>query len=254
MVKLKSPGNQQTVSQYVAEGGLLLLGVISVTFGLKGFLLPNSFIDGGVIGISLLLTDITKVSLPLLIFLLNFPFVILASRQVSKQFAVKTFFAVTALSIALALLQFPVLTHDKSLTAVFGGFFIGLGIGLSIRGGGVLDGTEVLSLFLSKRTTLTIGDVILFLNIILFSSAALILSVETALYSILAYLSASKTIDFVVQGIEEYTGITIISRHSEMIREAIIEKLGRGVTAYKGTKGFGKHGHTQDVDIIFTVD
>ncbi|MDP4231573.1 MAG: YitT family protein [Bacteroidota bacterium] len=244
---------KEGVFHYLAEGGLLLLGVLSVTFGLKAFLLPNSFIDGGVIGVSLLMTDITKVPLPVLIFLINFPFVILASRQVSKEFALKTFFAVTVLSVALAIIQFPVLTHDKSLTAVFGGFFIGLGIGLSVRGGGVLDGTEVFSLFISKRTSLSIGDVILFLNIILFSSAALILSIETALYSILAYLSASKTIDFVVQGIEEYTGVTIISKHSEAIREAIIEHLGRGVTAYKGTKGFGKHGHTQDVDIIFTV-
>ncbi len=244
---------KESASHYLAEGGLLLLGVLSVTFGLKGFLLPNSFIDGGVIGISLLVTNTTKLPLWLLVSLINFPFIIIASKQVSKEFALKTFFAVSALAIALAVVQFPVITNDKSLTAVFGGFFIGLGIGLSVRGGGVLDGTEVLSLFISKRTSLTIGDVILFLNIILFSTAALILSVETALYSILAYLSASKTIDFVVQGIEEYTGVTIISKHSEKIRESIIAKLGRGVTAYKGTKGFGTHGHTQDVDIIFTV-
>lgn len=232
---------------------MLALGVFSAGFGLKGFLLPNHFIDGGVMGISLLVAAITSLPLPILVFALNVPFILLGLKQISKEFALKTFIGISALAIVLALVNYPVVTNDKVLTAIFGGFFLGLGIGLSVRGGGVIDGTEVLALFISKRTPFTIGDVILVLNILIFTTAALVFSIETALYSMLTYLAASRTVDFVVQGIEEYTGITIVSKHSDEIREAIIEQLGRGVTAYKGHKGFGKRGHTQDVDVIYTV-
>lgn len=237
----------------IFNAALLILGVLSAGFGLKGFLLPNSFIDGGVMGISLLVAAVTKFPLPILVFVINIPFIILGMKQVSKEFALKTFLAIIALSLALAYIEYPVVTNDKVLTALFGGFFLGLGIGLSVRGGSVLDGTEVLSLYISKRTVFSIGDVILIFNIIIFITAALILSIETALYSILTYLAAARTVDFVVQGIEEYTGLTIISKESERIREAIIDELSRGVTIYHGKKGYGTHGHTQDVDIVFTV-
>lgn len=240
-------------STIVFEAALLIVGVLSAGFGLKGFLLPNSFIDGGVMGISLLITELTHFPLSLLVFVINLPFIFLALKQVSKEFALKTFLAILSLAIVLALVTFPVVTNDKVLSALFGGFFIGLGIGISIRGGAVLDGTEVLSLFLSKRTVFSIGDVILMFNIIIFVTAAFVLSIESALYSILTYLAASKTVDFVVQGIEEYTGLTIVSKESERIRDGIITELSRGVTIYNGKKGYGTHGHTQDVDIVFTV-
>ena len=145
------------------------------------------------------------------------------------------------------------MTHDKLLVAVFGGFFLGLGIGLTVRGGAVLDGTEVLALALSRKLRTTAGDIIMMINILIFSSAAYFLSVETALYSMITYLAASRTLDFVIEGIEEYTGVTIISTHHEELRLMITQKLGRGVTVYQGRRGFGKHGTTSEMDIIFTV-
>ncbi len=244
---------KERTSTIVWSSFFLVLGVFSAGLGLKGFLLPNHFIDGGVMGISLLFAQITAIPLPLFVFFLNVPFIFLGYKQVSKEFAVKAFIAITALAIVLAIVDFPVVTHDKVLTAIFGGFFIGLGIGFSVRGGGVLDGTEVLALFISKRTILTIGDVILILNIAIFTTSALVFGIEQALYSIVTFLAATRTVDFVVQGIEEYTGVTIVSQYNEAIREAIITQLGRGVTAYKGTHGFGTHGYTEEHEILFTV-
>lgn len=233
---------------------LIAIGILSAGFGLEGFLLPNSFIDGGVTGISLLTSEITKYPLPLLIVIINIPFVILGFTQIGKAFAIKSIIAITGLALAITFIHFPIITSDKLLIAVFGGFFIGAGIGFAVRGGGVLDGTEVLALYLGKRTGLTIGDIILVFNIVIFSFAAYLLSIETALYSILTYLSASKTVDFVIAGVEEYTGVTIISSRSNEIRLMIIEKIGRGVTIYNGKRGFGKRGETlNSMDIVYTV-
>lgn len=233
---------------------LLGMGVLSAGFGLKGFLLPNEFIDGGAVGISLLISEVTGIPLSLLLILVNIPFVILGFRTVGVDFAIKTAVGIIALSIAVETIPYPQITHDKLLVAVFGGFFLGGGIGLAMRGGGVIDGTEVLALNLSKRSGLSIGDLILIFNIIIFSVAAWLLSIETALYSILTYLAASKTVDFIIEGIEEYTGVTIISPKSEDIRQMIINDIGRGVTIYKGERGFGSTGHRDnEIDIVFTV-
>lgn len=233
---------------------LLSMGVLSAGFGLKGFLLPNEFIDGGAVGISLLISEITDWPLSLLLLLVNIPFVVLGLRTIGLDFAVKTAIGIIALAIAVEVIPYPQITHDKLLVSVFGGFFLGAGIGLSMRGGGVIDGTEVLALNISKRSGLSVGDLIMIFNVIIFSVAAYLLSVETALYSILAYLAASKTVDFIVEGIEEYTGVTIISPKSEDIRQMIINDIGRGVTIYKGERGFGKSGHRDsNIDIIFTV-
>jgi len=137
---------------------------------------------------------------------------------------------------------------------VFGGFFLGAGIGFAVRGGSVLDGSEVLAIYVSRKTSATIGDIIMIINILIFSSAVYFLSIEIALYAMLTYMSASKTVDFLIEGLEEYTGVTVISAKSEEIRMMIIEKLGRGVTVYKGARGFGKSGHkNHDMDIIFSV-
>jgi uncharacterized membrane-anchored protein YitT (DUF2179 family) len=235
------------------ESLFLVLGIMSAAFGLEAFLLPNDFIDGGVTGISLLISEKTGVDLALLIAIINIPFVLLGTRVVGRAFAIKTAIVITGLSLAVAFIHFPEVTNDKLLVAVFGGFFLGAGIGLSIRGGAVLDGTEVLAIFLSKKLHSSIGDFIIVFNIIIFSVAAYLLSLEQALYSMITYLAASKTLDFVVEGIEEYIGVTIISMRSEEVRQMVIQQLGRGVTIYKGKAGYGRRGDTREVDIIFTV-
>ena len=233
---------------------LILVGVCSSSFGLKSFLLPNSFIDGGITGVSLLISKLGAINLPILIVVLNIPFIFMGYRQIGKSFVIKTSFGIIALAVCLLIFNFPILTADKLLVSVFGGFFMGAGIGLAMRGGGVIDGTEIMAISLSKKTGLTIGDIILLVNIVIFSFAAWLLSLETALYSILAYLCASKTVDFIIEGIEEYTGVTIISAKNEKIRLMITEKLGRGVTIYKGARGYGKTGNKKDeIDILYSV-
>ncbi len=242
------------LARVVKDTFFISLGILSATFGLKGFLLPDGFLDGGAVGISLLVNALTGINLSYLIVAINIPFILIGYTQVSKIFAIKTLAAIIALAICVALMDFPLITHDKLLIAFFGGFFLGLGIGLSIRGGRVLDGTEVLAIYTSRISALTVGDFILILNILIFSVAAYLLNIETALYAILTYLVASKIVDFVVHGIEEYTSVIIVSRKSDDIKNAIIEKMGRGVTILKGKSGYGKEGHREkDIDVIYTV-
>lgn len=231
----------------------IALGVLSAGFGLKGFLIPNGFIDGGITGISLLVTIQTKIPLALLIVLINLPFIILGWQQISRVFTVKSIVAISLLAFTVAAIPYPTVTNDKLLIAVFGGFFLGAGIGLTIRGGGVIDGTEILAIFFNRKSSLSVGDFILLFNVIIFSAAAYLLSIEVALYSILTYLAASKTVDFILEGIEEFTGITIISARSGEIASMIKHKLGRGLTIYSGKKGYGKSGETYPTEIIFTV-
>lgn len=232
---------------------LIALGIFSAAFGFKGFLLTNHFIDGGATGISLLISALTEIPLYQLIVAINIPFIIMGYNVIDRKFAIKMILAIIGLALCLATVSFPNVTNDNLLVAVFGGFFLGAGIGLSIRGGAVLDGTEVLAIYLSRKLGTTIGDIIIIINVIIFSAAAYLLSVEIALYSMITYLSASKTLDFVIEGIEEYIGVTIISAQSEKIRAMIIEKMGRGVTVYKGKRGYGRHGESRDLDIIYTV-
>ncbi|MEX2231002.1 MAG: YitT family protein [Cyclobacteriaceae bacterium] len=242
------------ITRIIKDTFFISLGILSATFGLKGFLLPDGFLDGGAVGISLLINALTGFDLSYLIILINIPFILIGYTQVSKIFAVKTLVAIVALAICVAVIDFPLITHDKLLIAFFGGFFLGLGIGLSIRGGSVLDGTEVLAIYTSRNTALTVGDFILILNILIFSVAAYLLNIETALYAILTYLVASKIVDFVVHGIEEYTSVIIVSEKSDEIKKAIIERMGRGVTVLKGKSGYGKQGHREtDIDVIYTV-
>jgi len=237
----------------VKEYIFITIGVFSAGFGLKGFLLPNRFIDGGATGISLLLENITALELSLLLVLVNLPFIILASRTFSLKFAVKSIIAISFLALVVHYVEYPTITDDKLLIAVFGGFFLGLGIGMSMRGGSVIDGTEVLAIYLSRKLSITVGDVLLLINILIFSFGAYILSIEIALYAILTYLAAAKTVDFVVDGVEEYIGVTIISEKHEEIRIMLIEKLSRACTIYAGKGGFGTRGKSYDKDIIYTV-
>ena len=236
-------------SHLFRDSFFILLGVLSAGFGLKGFLLPNMFIDGGVMGISLTIAELTEIPLSVLIVVINLPFLIMSFSTISRQFALKSIIAIVLLAISVHFIPFPIITDDKLLIAIFGGFFLGLGIGLAIRGGSVIDGTEVLAIFISKRTSLTIGDVILIFNVLIFLVAAYVFTIEISLYAMLTYLAASKTVDFVISGIEEYVGVTIISDYSEEIRLAIIEKLGRGCTIYSG-----KRGQTlEQTEIIYTL-
>ena len=224
----------------------VVLGILSAGLGLHGFLLSSRFIDGGVTGISMLLADVLHLPLSALIVVINLPFIALGYHQLGRDFAIRSAAAILGLAACLAVVHYPDLTDDKLLTAVFGGFFIGAGIGLAIRGGAVLDGTEIAALLISKRShVFRVGDVILGLNIVIFLTAALVLGVEPALYSILTYVAASKTLDFLLHGIEQFNAITVISPRSDPIREGIIGLLGRGVTVYKGRGGMS--GAEQDI-------
>lgn len=232
---------------------LIVTGIFSASFGFKGFLLSNHFIDGGATGISLLISALTSIPLYQLIIGVNIPFIILAYKVMGKFFAIKTALAIAGLAVCLASVSFPNITNDNLLVAVFGGFFLGAGIGLAIRGGAVIDGTEVFAIYLSRKLGTTIGDIIILLNVLIFSAAAYFLSVEIALYSMITYLAASKTLDFIVEGLDEYIGATIISPHSEEIRHMIVNLLGRGITVYKGQGGVGKKGENKEIDIVYTV-
>ena len=254
---IKSRKSIAVVKENIRGVFFITLGIFSASFGLKGFLLPNHFIDGGVTGISLLLSITTKLPLSILIFAINMPFIILAYFQISRTFALKTFLAIVGLAIVLAIVEFPIITYDKLLIAIFGGIFLGAGVGLSVRGGSVLDGTEILALYIGRKIETSIGDMVLIFNVIIFLSGAFILGVEPALYSILTYMAASKTIDYLVEGVEEYTGVTIISERNAKIKRALVTKLGRGVTVYKGKRTLiGKHAELDgisDMEILFTI-
>ncbi len=245
---------------FVKDSITIIVGVFCAVIGLEYFIVPNNLLDGGVTGISLLMHIITKWDVSIFIFVINLPFIFMGYRQVGKMFALKTFLAILTLSAVILILHSfhpePV-TKDKLLIAVFGGFFLGAGIGFAMRGGCVLDGTEVLALYLTRKTSLQVGEIILLINILIFIIAAIIVDIQTSLYSILTYMAASKTVDFLTNGLEEYTGVMIISEESDKIRKQIIQQLGRGVTIYSGKRGLrGKKAQDSGLnnrDILYTV-
>ena len=232
---------------------LTLCGIFSAAFAIEGFLLPAGFIDGGATGIALLGTILSPLPLWLLLGVVNAPFIYIAYRLLGKDFALRTIGSITVLAFVTATVHFPEVTHDKLLVAIFGGFFLGAGIGLSVRGGSVIDGTEVLAITLSRLLHVTMGDVITMINILIFSVVAMLLSIETAMYSLITYLAASRTMDFVIEGIEEYMGVTIISPKHEEIQRMLTQEMGRGVTVYQGKRGYRKGGGSYEVDIIYCV-
>jgi uncharacterized membrane-anchored protein YitT (DUF2179 family) len=244
-----------TYYQLAQDGVLIMLGVVIAAFALKGFLVPNHFIDGGITGVSLLLHQTVGFNLSIITFVLNLPLIIISYFTISHKFAFRTFVSVALLGICLLFFSYPVITSDKLLISIFGGFFLGLGIGLTMRAGCALDGVEVFALYTFKRTSFTISEIILGINVLIFAIAALQFGIETALYSILTYFTASKTIDYVVEGVEAYTGVTIICGHSEVIKQRLVNELGRGITVYKGERGFlpGNFEVSSQCDIIFTV-
>jgi uncharacterized membrane-anchored protein YitT (DUF2179 family) len=226
------------VRRELLNAAFIVLGILSAAMGLKGFLLSSNFIDGGVTGVSMLVAKVTTAPLSILLPVINLPFVAIGYRQIGRAFAVRSVLGIAGLAVALAFVPYPDVTPDLLLTAVFGGFFLGAGIGLAIRGGAVLDGTEIAALLISKRATVVkVGDVILAFNVVLFVVAMTVLGVDAALYSILTYIAAARTLDFVLHGIDEYTAMTIVSDANDEIRRRITEDLGRGVTVFNGYGG-----------------
>jgi len=229
---------------------LITGGVLSAGMGLKGFLFSSHFIDGGVTGISMLLSMVTPLPLAIWLPLVNLPFIVIGYRHLGRAFAVRSVLAIAALAIVLATVRFPDVTHDSLLTAVFGGAFLGAGIGLAVRGGAVLDGTEIAALLIGKRSpVLKVGDVILGFNVVLFLTAMTVLGAEKALYSMLTYVAAARTLEFILHGIEEFTAITIMSAAPQQIRTAILEQMGRGVTIYCARGGMTG----EDREILYCV-
>lgn len=254
MVKTASEIGKIEFRNKVKDFFLLAMGVVMASIGLKGFLLPNDFLDGGAMGIALLTQIVTDIDLSVLIVVVNLPFILVGIKQVSPEFAIKSAAAIIALAVLVHFIEFPPITADKLLIAVFGGFFLGAGIGLSIRGGGVIDGTEVLAITVSRKSSLTVGDFIALFNIVLFLVAALLVNIETAMYSMLTYIAASKTVDFIIHGIEEYIGVLIISDDADEIKHKVTYDMGRGVTVFKSDQGFGNQNtDNQDKNILFCV-
>jgi uncharacterized membrane-anchored protein YitT (DUF2179 family)/predicted metal-dependent HD superfamily phosphohydrolase len=260
-VKKEAPQNVHELKHDGFKAGdilLIIFGVITAAFALQGFLVPNNFFDGGITGISLLIHELTGFNLALVIVIANLPLIIMSRFTITLHFAIKTFCCILLLGVCLYVgmnINYPVITQDKLLVSIFGGFFLGVGIGLTMRAGCAVDGIEVLALYTWRKTSFTISEIIMALNIIIFSVAAFKFGIPTALYSILTYFTASKTVDYVVEGIEAYTGVTIISGKSEIIKDRLVNELGRGITVYKGERGYlpGKFEVHEDCDIIFTV-
>ncbi|MBD0331076.1 MAG: YitT family protein [Chitinophagaceae bacterium] len=239
----------------IQDFGLIAIGTLSAGFALKGFLVPNHFFDGGVTGISLLIHELFHIDLSLVILVLNLPFIIMGYKIVTRSFAIKTLVAILLYSILLLYFPYSTITSDKLLISIFGGFFLGLGGGLIMRAGCALDGIEVLALYTWKKTSFTITEIIMAINVVIFSIAAFRFGIPTALYSILTYFTATRTIDYVAEGFEAYTGVTIISGQSELIKNRLVNELGRSITVYKGERGYlpGKFDMISETDIIFTV-
>jgi uncharacterized membrane-anchored protein YitT (DUF2179 family) len=239
----------------VQDTAYIIAGILICGFALRGFLVPNGFFDGGVTGISLLVSELYGVPIAAVIIVANIPFIIMGMFQINNRFAWKTLAAIIGVAICLQFIHYPEITKDKLLVSIFGGVFMGTGVGLAIRGGCALDGIEVLALYTLKRSSFTVSEIILGINVLIFTIAAFAINLPTALYSIMTYYAASHMINFVIEGLEEYTGFTIISGQSELIKEKLVLELGRGITIYKGERGFLKESFevSNPVDIIFTV-
>lgn len=227
----------------------IALGIVAAAFGIESFLLPNHFIDGGAVGVSMLLAETVGLPLSVWIVIVNIPFLLMGWQQIGRMFAFGAGATIVVFSCVLFTVHFPPVTTDKLLAAVFGGFFLGGGIGLVIRGNSALDGTEIFALVVSKQFGISLGDVILGVNIFIFGAAAWLLGVERGLYSLLTYMAASKTVDFIVYGVEEFNGVVLITPQSETMRRRISEELHRGVTIYKGKGGFSG----EDIEILYCV-
>ncbi|EOR25138.1 YitT family protein [Cytobacillus oceanisediminis] len=213
----------------------IIVGSILMGVGIEEFLVPNKVLDGGIVGISIILSHLSGAKLGYFIFLLNIPFFYIGYKQIGKTFTFSTMLGITVLSLTTILLHdVPVFTSDLLLATVFGGIILGIGVGIVLRFGGSLDGTEVLALLFSKRSPFSVGEIIMFFNVFIFISAGFVFSWNRAMYSLIAYFIAFKVIDIVIAGLDESKSVWIISDHSQVIGETILARLGRGVTYLKG--------------------
>lgn len=231
----------------------IVFAVILASIGLKAFLLPNGFLDGGVTGIAILISKTFGFDISLLLPIVSVPFFIIGYFTITKRILLKSIFAIILLSVVMYLENFSAVTEDKLIIATFGGIFLGTGIGLAIRSGAVLDGSELLGLYFNNKYGFSIGSIILGFNIVLFAITALVLTPEVAMYSILTYLVTSKAIDFTIQGFENYVGLMIVSSRSTEIQTKFMEKIGQGITVYQGVKGYGKKGISENKEIIHLI-
>lgn len=245
--------NNNKASNYFFEYFQIFIGIVLASLGLKAFLLPNGFLDGGVTGIALLVRTQVDINMSYLLVLFSIPFLILGYFTVSKRIVIKSVISILGLALFIHFENFQTITNDKLLISIFGGLLVGSGIGIAIRNGSVLDGSEILGIYLNDKFGISIGKIILLFNIILFSITAFVVSVEVALYSILTYIVAAKVTDTVIEGFEDFIGITIVSKKHTLIKKAILEELGVGLTVYKGSSGFGNNGKIEDFDIIHSI-
>ncbi|AGC75452.1 uncharacterized membrane-anchored protein YitT (DUF2179 family) [Nonlabens dokdonensis] len=239
--------------RYLREYSQIAIGIFLASIGLKAFLLPNNFLDGGVTGIAILLSLKTGWDISILLVLLSIPFIIVGIFTVSKRIVIKSIVAIALLALSISIETFPIITEDKLLISIFGGMFLGAGIGVTIRNGAVLDGSELLGLFVFNKYGISIGKTIIAFNVVLFCITAYVVSVEIAMYSILAYLVTAKVIDLFIQGLENFIGLTIVSQKSKEITDAIAFELGVGMTIYKGASGYGSSGVNKEINIIQTI-
>jgi len=237
----------------LSEYGQITLGILLASIGLKAFLLPNGFLDGGATGIAILISEKIDIDISIILLLISIPFLILGVYTVSKRILIKSIFSIVVLSVLISLETFQTITEDKLLIAIFGGLFLGAGIGLAIRNGSVLDGSEILGVFIYDRFGISIGKTILLFNVILFSITAFLISLEIAMYSILTYIITAKVIDFVIEGFEDFIGLMIVSKKASGIEHSIMNDLGAGMTIYKGVSGFGKKGKQNEIEIIHSI-
>ena len=242
------------MKRLISEVFQIFIGIILASLGLKMFLLPNGFLDGGVTGIAILLSELFNVNISVLLLIVSIPFLVLAWFTLTKRIFIKSILSIIGLAIFIYFENFTAVTDDKLLIAIFGGLFLGAGIGITIKNGAVLDGSEILGIFINERLGISIGKVSLGFNAILFAATALLLSVEVAMYSILTFLVTAKIIDLMIEGFEDYVGLMIVSDHSAEIEEKLNKIIGAGTTSYKGARGYGKRGIQEEgKDIIHTV-
>lgn len=231
----------------------IFIGVILTSLGLKSFLLPNGFLDGGVTGIALLIRTQLDIKMSYLLIIFSIPFLVLGYFTVSKRIVIKSIISIIALAVFIHFENFQTITDDKLLISIFGGLLVGAGIGIAIRNGAVLDGSEILGIYLNDKFGISIGKIVLIFNIVLFSITAFVVSLEVALYSILTYIITAKVTDTVIEGFEDFIGVTIVSKKHALIKKAILEELGVGLTIYKGASGYGNKGKVEDFDIIHSI-
>lgn len=222
---------------------------------MKGFMIPNKFLDGGITGISILLHEIFHINISLLVIFLNIIFIYLGYKKIGKTFAVQTTIAVIIFAIGLLVVHIEPVTSDRLLIAIFGGILMGAGVGLVIRGGGVIDGAEVIAVFTRRKVGFSNSEIIMLFNIIVFSIAALKFGIETGMYSIITYFATSMATDYIGDGIEEYTALNIVSSKYQEIKRLLVNDLNKGITVYKGERGYlpGNFDIKTDCEIIVTI-